>query len=194
MSKIIVGAIRSANANTAITVASGSNIYLPGSCVQIATVRSDNRTTYNAPNSGGGTTITDLNLTITPKNANSMLLITWMISGETNENVNFLVHRNGALITDSNYEGFNNMAGNTTLQSGYTTSWYDTDVNSTPATFYIRYQIPAGNTSSRTYAPAVRSSSNGGSYTFFMNRTAGSQGQDSYENGISNGIVMEIGG
>jgi hypothetical protein len=193
MSTVIVGAITHAKANTAITVASGSNIYLPGSCVQIATVRSDNRTTYNAPNSGGGTTITDLNLTITPKNANSTLLITWMISGEANENVNFLVHRNGALITDTNYEGFNNMAGNTTLQSGYTTSWYDTDVSSTPATFYIRYQIPAGNTASRTYAPAVRSSSNGGSYTFYLNRPVNALGQESYENGISNGIVMEIG-
>jgi hypothetical protein len=194
MSKIIVGAIAHPKANTAITLTSESNIYLPGSCVQIATVRSDNRTTYNAPNSGGGTTITDLNLSIAPKNANSTLLITWMISGEANENVNFLVHRNGALITDTNYEGFNNMAGNTTLQSGYTTSWYDTDVSSTPATFYIRYQIPAGNTSSRTYAPAVRSSSNGGSYTFYLNRPVNALGQESYENGISNGIVMEIGG
>jgi hypothetical protein len=117
-----------------------------------------------------------------------------MISGETNENVNFLVHRNGALITDSNYEGFNNMAGNTTLQSGYATSWYDADVSSTPATFYIRYQIPAGNISSRTYAPAVRSSSNGGSYTFYLNRPVGSVGGDGNENGISNGIIMEIGG
>jgi len=194
MSKIIVGAMRSAQANTAITLSAGTNIYLPGSCVQIATVRSDNRTTYNAPNSGGGTTITDLNLTIAPRNASSMLLITWMISGETNENVNFLIHRNGALITDSNYEGYNNMAGNTTLQSGYTTSWYDGDVSSTPATFYIRYQIPAGNTVSRTYAPAVRSSSNGGSYTFYLNRPVNALGQESYENGISNGIVMEIGG
>lgn len=194
MSKIIVGAITHPLANTAITVTSGSDIYLPGSCVQIATVRSDNRTSYSALNSGGGTTITDLNLTITPKNANSMLLITWMISGESNENVNFLVHRNGALITDSFYEGYNNMAGNTTLQSGYTTSWYDTDVSSTPATFYIRYQIPAGNTSSRTYAPAVRSSSNGSSYTFYLNRPAGSVGAEGNENGISNGIIMEIGG
>lgn len=194
MSTVIVGAITHPRANTAIAVASGSNIYLPGSCVQIATVRSDNRTTYSAPNSGGGTTITDLNLTITPKNANSMLLITWMISGESDQNVNFLVHRGGSLITDSGYEGYNNMAGNTTLQSGYTTSWYDTDTSSTPATFYIRYQIPAGNTSSRTYAPAVRSSSNGSSYTFYLNRTASQLGTEGNENGISNGIVMEIGG
>jgi hypothetical protein len=98
------------------------------------------------------------------------------------------------LITDSGYEGFNNQAGNTVLQSGYTTAWYDTDVSSTPATFYIRYQIPAGNTSSRTYAPAVRSSSNGGSYTFYLNRPVNALGQESYENGISNGIIMEIGG
>ena len=73
MSKIIVGAIQHPQANTAITVASGSSLYIPGSCVQTTTVRSDNRTTYSALNSGSGTTITDLNLTIAPKNANSIL-------------------------------------------------------------------------------------------------------------------------
>lgn len=192
MSTVIVGAIAHPQANTAISVASGSNIYLPGSCIQIATVRSDNRTTYSAPASGGGTTITDLNLSIAPKNANSMLVITWMISGECNNNVNFLIHRGGALITDSGYEGFNNQIGNISIQAGYTTATYDGDDGSTPSTYCIRYQIPAGNTSSRTYAPAVRSSAGG--LTFYLNRAQNSLGQDSHENGISNGIIMEIGG
>lgn len=193
MSTVIVGAIQHPQANTAITVSSGSNLYLPGSCVQIATVRSDNRTTYSAPNSGGGTTITDLNLTISPRNANSILQITWMISGECGENINFLIHRGGSLILDAGYEGLNNMAGNTTLSSGYTTAWYDADVSTTPCTFYIRYCIPAGNTASRTYAPAVRSSSYGSSQTFYLNRPVNNVGTESQENGFSNGIIMEIG-
>ena len=192
MSNVIVGAIRHPQANGAVTISSTTNLYLPGSCVQIATVRSDNRTTYSAPASGGGTTITDLNLTITPKNSKSMLLITWMISGECNNDVNFLVHRGGTLITDSGYEGFNNQIGNISIQAGYTTAWYDGDDSSTPATVYIRYQIPAGNTSSRTYAPAVRSS--GGDTTFYLNRPMGTIGSENNENGISNGIIMEIGG
>lgn len=194
MSKIIVGAIQHPQANTAITIASGSTLYIPGTCVQIATVRSDNRTSYLAPNSGGGTTITDLNLTIAPKNANSILQITWMISGETSENTNFLIHRNGALITDSGYEGFNNQAGNTTLSTGYTTAWNDADNSSTPGTYYIRYCIPAGNTTSRTYAPAVRSSTYGGNQIFYLNRPINNQGSENNENGFSNGICMEIGG
>lgn len=192
MSKVIVGAITHPQANSAITISSTTNLYLPGSCVQIATVRSDNRTTYSAPSSGGGTTITDLNLTITPKNAKSMLLITWMISGEANNNLNFLIHRGGALITDSGYEGFNNQVGNISIQAGYTTATYDGDDSSTPSTYYIRYLIPAGNTSSRTYAPAVRASA--GATTFYLNRPMGSVGGENYENGISNGIIMEIGG
>lgn len=193
MSTVIVGAIQHPRANTAITVATGSNIYLPGSCVQIATVRSDNRVSFLAPNSGGGTTITDLNLTISPRNANSMLQITWMISGECSENLNFLIHRGGNLILDSGYEGLNNMAGNTTLSSGYTTAWYDGDQSTTPCTFYIRYCIPAGNTSSRTYAPAVRSSTYGGNQIFYLNRPINNVGTENQENGFSNGIVMEIG-
>ena len=193
MSKVIVGAIQHPKANNAITIATGSTIYMPGACVQIATVRSDNRVTYVAPNSGGGTTITDLNLTITPKNANSILQITWMISGETNQDTNFLIHRNGSLILDSGYEGLNNQAGNTTLSSGYTTAWYDANDDTTPATYYIRYCIPAGNTSSRTYAPAVRSSNYNGNQVFYLNRTVASVGAENNENGFSNGIIMEIG-
>ena len=192
MSKVIVGAIRHPQANGAVTISSSTNLYCPGSCVQVVTVRSDNRTTYSAPASGGGTTITNLNLTITPKNAKSMLVITWMISGECNNNVNFLIHRGGALITDSGYEGFNNQIGNVSIQAGYTTATYDGDDGSTPSTYCIRYQIPAGNTSSRTYAPAVRSSA--GDTTFYFNRAQNSIGQESHENGISNGIIMEIGG
>lgn len=192
MSKIIVGNVSPVYGQTAISVPSATNIRPGGSVIQVSTVRSDTITTYSAPNSGIGTTITALNLTIAPKSANNYLLFRWSIAGESNHNVNFLIHRDGALITDSGYQGFNNVVGNVNLQSGYVTSWYDNNTDSTGTMYWIQYYIRPSNTNSRTYAPAVRSSENGVSYTFFFNRLAGSAGQDNYENAVSNGVVMEI--
>ena len=192
MSKIIVGNVSPVYGQTAISVPSATNIRPGGSVIQVRTARSDVITTYSAPNSGIGTTITDLNLTIAPKSANNYLLFRWSIAGESNHNVNFLIHRDGALITDSGYQGFNNVVGNVNLQSGYVTSWYDNNTDSTGTMYWIQYYIRPSNTNSRTYAPAVRSSENGAAYTFFFNRVAGSAGQDNYENAVSNGVVMEI--
>ncbi len=192
MSKIIVGNVSPVYGQTAISVPSATNIRPGGSVIQVRTARSDVITTYSAPNSGIGTTITDLNLTIAPKSANNYLLFRWSIAGESNHNVNFLIHRDGALITDSGYQGFNNVVGNVNLQSGYVTSWYDNNTDSTGTMYWIQYYIRPSNTNSRTYAPAVRSSENGAAYTFFLNRVAASAGQDNQENAVSNGIVMEI--
>jgi hypothetical protein len=192
VSKIIVGNVSPVYGQTAISVPSATNIRPGGSVIQVRTARSDVITTYSAPNSGIGTTITDLNLTIAPKSANNYLLFRWSIAGESNHNVNFLIHRDGALITDSGYQGFNNVVGNVNLQSGYVTSWYDNNTDSTGTMYWIQYYIRPSNTNSRTYAPAVRSSENGAAYTFFFNRVAASAGQDNQENAVSNGIVMEI--
>jgi hypothetical protein len=192
MSKIILGSIAPPNANLAISVPPTSNLIIGGSVIQTVMVRSDTRTTFSALNSGQGTTITNLNLTVAPKRANSLLVMTWQISGESNENVNFLIHRNGNLILDSGYEGLNGMVGNTTIQCGYTTSWYDADVSTTPTSYIIRYAIVAANTTSQTYAPAVRSSSNGSSYTFYLNRCVNNEGTTDQENGISTGVLQEV--
>lgn len=192
MSKIIVGNVSPVYGQTAISVPATTNIRPGGSVIQVQTVRSDAITTYSAPNSGQGTTITDLNLTIAPKSASNLLLFRWSIAGESNHNVNFLIHRDGALITDAGYQGFNNVIGNVNLQSGYVTSWWDNNADSTGTMYWIQYFIKPTNTNSRTYAPAVRSSENGAAYTFYLNRTVASTGQNDYENAVSNGVVMEI--
>lgn len=192
MSKIIVGNVAPMYGQTVISVPSATTIRPGGSVIQVQTVRSDAITTFSAPNSGIGTTITALNLTIAPKSASNLLLFRWSIAGESNHNVNFLIHRDGALITDSGYQGFNNVVGNVNLQTGYVTSWYDNDSSTTGTQYWIQYWIKPTNTNSRTYAPAVRSSENGVAYTFYLNRVINNPGTDNQENAVSNGVVMEI--
>lgn len=162
----------------------------PDSIVQVKYVRTDNRTTYASNNSGDGTTITDLNLTITPKYSNSLLLCQWMINGELHQDNVFLIHRNGALVTTSTYEGYNNAQGNNRW-SGIASGFYDQNEDSTPSNWFLQYLIPAGSTTATTLAPAVRSSS-GSNFTLALNRTINGASQDAYERMVSTGTIWEI--
>jgi len=161
-----------------------------GNIVQIARVRYDARPTWSAPNSGNGTTITSLNLTITPKRSTNRLIMRWNLYGEITNNAVWLVHRDGGLITAGGEQGYNNDAGNSRW-SGFTPQIYDQNDSSTGNVITILYSQIAGSTTSRTYAPAVRSSE-GTSYTYYQNRTISSSGQNSYEAGVSFGILYEV--
>jgi len=170
-----------------------SSLYVPGTIVQCIYVRSDQRTFYAGQTSGNGTTIGDLEITIKPKSANSMLMMKWMINGEVHQDIVFLVHRNGQLISDAGYSGFNAESGNERW-SGLVAGIYETapDYDSTPNNFMLRYWIPAINTNVRTYAPAIRSSTTT-AYTLHLNRTQGNaSGANAYEMTFSTGVIMEI--
>lgn len=175
---------------TAGVVSFSPRLTYPGTIIQTVTVRSDTRTTYSSLTTGNGTTITALNITITPLYASSTLIIQWMINGECgNDNV-LLIHQNGNLITTSGQEGYNNNAGNQRW-SGYASAFYDRDDGSTPSNWNIMYSCPAGNTTSRTYAPAVRSSS-GSASTLALNRTL-TEGTENYrESMVSFAIAYEV--
>jgi hypothetical protein len=191
MSKLIVSQIQGllSNNNT-VSLAPGNTFNVPGLIVQTVYARTDAKTTYSSNPTGDGTTITDMNITITPKFATSLLLISWMISGELHQDNVLLAHQGGVLITTAGYQGYNNVSGNVRW-SGLTQAYYDLDESTTPSGWFIQYAIPAANTSARTYAPAVRSSS-GATYTFALNRTISSTGTDGQENGISTGMIMEL--
>lgn len=161
-----------------------------GTVLQVKTVRTEARNTYSAPNSGDGTTITDLNLTITPNFSNSLLIIQWMLNGELHHDANILIHKNGTLITTANEAGYNATAGNSRW-SGFIPSPYDTDVNSTPQNMFIQYFSTAGATSSMTFAPAVRAS-DATAKTLYLNRAAATAGQDGQEVSVSTGMIWEI--
>ena len=164
--------------------------YPPDSIVQVKYVRTDLRTTYSSSASGNGTTVAALNLTIVPKYANSLLLMQWMINGEMHQDNVFLIHKDGALVTTTSYEGYNNVLGNI-RSSGVMSGFYDQNEDSTPSNWFLQYLIPAGSVASAVYAPAVRSSNTSG-YTLSLNRTINGSTGDSHESHISTGTIWEI--
>jgi hypothetical protein len=191
MSELSVGQLRGLTVNNnVITVPSGHTLYAPGSVVQVQTVRSDARVAISSPASGDGITITQLNLSITPKFANSKLIMQWMINGEQHQDNVFLIHRNGLLITTAGATGYNSEATNARW-SGIASGAYDQNESSTPSNFFIQYEILSGSTATQVFAPATRASSTG-AQTFFLNRTYSYLGQDAYENLVSNGTIWEI--
>lgn len=192
MSRITVNSL-AAPLGGAVSMASGTSLHSTGMVVQTVYVRSSARSSYAAAITGNGTTMTDLNLVITPKFASSQLVMQWMINGEASVSswdTVFLIHKNGALITDSGVEGYNNQAGNQRW-SGVASGMYDNNSDSTMANMFIQYAIPAGSAVAQTFAPAVRAS-NGTARTFFLNRTVASTGQDSYEVAVSSGVIWEV--
>jgi hypothetical protein len=169
----------------------GIGLHAQGVVIQTNFVRTATRTTYAGAITGNGTTMTELNLAITPKFANSLILLTWMINAEAVNDCIYTIHQNGVLITTAGYESYNREVGNVRW-SGVSHGQYETDNDSTMNNWRIQYAVPAGSTSSRTYAPAIKSS-NTSAMTFFLNRPANAVvGADSYENTVSTGVVMEI--
>lgn len=163
-----------------------------GNIVQCNRVRYDSRTTWSSNNSGNGTEISGLRLSISPRHSGNLLLCQWVLSGELSHNNVFLVFRDGGLITTGGEQGYNNEVGNNRW-SGFISSTYDSanDNSSTPHHWYIQYFCNADSTASRFYSPAVRSSE-GGNDTLHLNRTYSSGGQDSYEITVSTGVIYEI--
>lgn len=163
-----------------------------GNIIQVVYARTDARNTYASAITGDGTTITDLNISITPTNANNRLICQWMINCEVHWDNVLLIHRGGALITTVGEEGRNNISNNRWV--GYAPFRYEGgagDNSTTPENIFVMYSQIAGSTTSRTYAPAVRSSS-GTAYTFFLNRVVSSTGQDFHENMVSTAVIYEV--
>lgn len=178
-------------ANRIQTITGKTILNNTGSIIQTVYVRSDSRTSFASNNSGNGTPINPLALTITPSNANNRIICQWMINGEMYQDNVFLIHRDGELITTAGEEGRNNVSNN--RWSGYASAFYDQNEDSTPSNWVIMYSQIAGSTASRIYAPAVRSSGVN-NLTFYLNRTVGSTdaGQDAYERMVSTGVLYEV--
>lgn len=194
MSKLRVSTLESRTGSGTIEVPTGNQIVgtdtgsvvAPGMVLQTVYVRTDERNAYSSNNTGNGTPVTPLNLTITPKFANSLILCQWMVNGELHQDNVFLIWKDGSLVSN----GYNQQAGNVRW-SGYTSAFYDQNESSTPSNWKIMYADAPGSTSPVTYGLATRSSSSG-NFTFYLNRTVVSLGQDAYENMVSVGIIQEI--
>lgn len=137
----------------------------------------------------------DLRLTITPKFANSMLKMSWVISGEgahTNSYV-WRVGKDGT--TSSAVSGYEPH-----LESGIWSGIYigshksETNDDSTPNTEGpFLFYVPAENLTERYYTLTF-ATGNGGSYTYYVGRTIGGTGSSDHENAIALGFIEEIAG
>ena len=169
---------------TEITFNAAHRMLHQGKVVQTQTVTSHVRTTFSAPNSGNGTQITQLNLTITPWRADSTIWLRWTVAYEMHHDTSFVVQRDGSLI------GYNLDIGNTRW-SNIVTPQYDADYSTTPQVSTINWFDVAGSTAARTYQLCVRSSG-GSNWTFALNRSLNGAGTDGQEVGVSHGIAREI--
>lgn len=170
-----------------LTSSSNNTTYSPGTVIQTGYIRTDARTTFSAPTTLDATPVSALNLSITPRFSNSMILCQWIISGEMQADTGFVIFKNGVLASD----GYNLQAGNVQWSS-FCVMPYDVDNSSTPHNIKIMYVGFPGGTGLVTYGIAVRSSNPAAAQTFFLNRTVASEGAAAQENGVSLGIIQEI--
>lgn len=147
------------NVDTVRNLSNNVTLATSGSVVGFQQVFSTEYVNFAAAVTGDGLEVYPLRLTITPKSANNILIMEWMLGGEPHTNVGFLVHRDGALITSAGEQGYNNAAGNERY-SCLVAGWYDANNDSTPSNQRLTYHCTAGSTATRTYAPAVRSTYN----------------------------------
>lgn len=172
-----------------------------GSVVQTVTVRSDTRQAISmvAPiGSGTGSPLTNLAMTITPRNSDSLLVMTWHIFFEADENTGFRVLRNNAFVTTSPYESW----GNPNASGGVTGTWncltcapYDAANNNDTTPHeqkLVYYDAPGSGTF--TYQPTVHPT-NTTATNFYLNRNFENTGNTSgREVGVSFGRIFEIAG
>ena len=170
-----------ASQNGNILMPNGS-IVSPGQVIQTAYLRTDTKASYSAP-VNSNTEVVELTRIFTPKYASSAILLQYNITFEVHHDVIFRLSRNGTVI--------GNNTNDTGRWSGTWVTNYDNDTNSTPTTKHYIYWDTPNSTSALTYRFLV-SASGGTAYTFFLNRIAGSAGQDAWEVGISQLVIQEI--
>lgn len=130
--------------------------------------------------------IPQLRLQIKPKRSSNILIMEWMLQGEGPTNGGFRVFKNGANITTTGQQSYNNITGNT-QPSVIIPAYYDNNNGTTPSNYKLSYWGQAGSTSEMTFAPAWQSS-NTTAAAFRLNRYYSGDA----ERMVSFGYIMEI--
>lgn len=185
-----------------IRVAYPNCVYAPGHIIQVKWNLSMERFYYAVPNNDGGmrgdsfaegsnqggTIIRPLDITITPKSRRSFINVEFNLFYETNNNVVFVVLRDGNLIGSQWGSGYNQGKW-----SGAAVSRYDNNDDSTPSYLNLPWIDCPGTTHPVTYSIAVKSSDSAGR-SLTLNSTISNYqfGADAYEQGCSFSIAQEI--
>ena len=160
------------------------SLYAPGMIIQTIYKRVDSKDAVAFATAGQvGSFITSLDTIITPKFANSLILIQMCLTYEVHHDTVFRLYRGATAI------GIN--ANDANYWSGTWLPGYDADNDSTARTNHFFYMDSPATTTAITYRLMIQSGGVGAS-TFYLNRTISSAGQGSYEVGISQVILQEI--
>jgi hypothetical protein len=166
MSELSVGQLRglSVNNNT-ITVPSGHKIYEPGSVVQV--VYASSGFVNQTINSASPVALTGLSAIITPKFANSMILIEGVVSASWSYVSSIHIFKNGTDLIP-NHGGNNQSGGATALWTHYQSS-QESDRPNQVFPFPVLYRDFPNTTSSITYDFRANSGWSGGAVAFYLN-------------------------
>ena len=160
------------------------SIVKTGTVANVVMVQTREQGTYSAPASGDGTEVTPLRLTITPKKTGNIIILEWVVSGEMQANVVYIVTRNGTRLADTTNASNNRWAG-VSAQS------YDNENGTTPENPVVKIIDMNSLDVATTYELRVRASAPE-ERTLYLNRTMVSAGGDYYEASLSTGIATEI--
>lgn len=151
----------------------------------INTVQTRATGTYSALNTGDGTEIDPLTIIFTPRHAGNKVILEWVVNGEGDENIGFLVSRNGTLLPNSTDADNNRWA--------VVATWpFDNDDSSTPSNLVVKIVDEDSLDVESTYRLLIRSTEST-EYTFYLNRCIFAEGEDVFENLLSVGTATEIG-
>lgn len=127
-----------------------------------------------------------LDITITPKFANSKILLNWDVVHESFHNAVFRIYRNTTLI------GYNNTRSTIDHWNGVVTVPADVDNGSTPHRVTINWVDVPATTNPITYKLYRHESDGTSANIFYLNRPLGSTGTNDNEIGVSYVSAIEI--
>ena len=199
MSKIIVRKLESPTGNLSfqggLTISDTTSISSPGRIVQMKHKMIHTRTSWSNPGSDTGSVsnnVPNMNMDFQCKFSDSLVILEARVMGDVHHNTIFRYTVNGNKITTAAYDSYNDDEG-ANRWSGLTCAAYDGADNnsSTPGDTFIMVYYKPGNTNNNTYRIVARNG-NTGANTNYMNRCGSSNGQNSYECGVSSIIMYEI--
>jgi hypothetical protein len=170
MSELMVGSISGlAVNNNVVSIPSGHTLHAPGSVVQV--VYASSGFVNQTINSATPVALTGLSATITPKFANSMILIEGVVAASWSYVAGVHIFKNGSNLIPA-HGGTNQSGGTNALWIHYISAQEAARTNQV-FPFPILYKDLPNSTSPITYDFRANSGWAGGSEAFYLNNRAG---------------------
>ena len=176
-----------ATGNSTLRAASIDTDYISSTSMQVVSTVYTGKTTYAFATAGTlGTYIAVLDTTITPTKTSSKVRVEFNLTFECHQDTVFRLWR---VINGATTEVVRN--SDTNYWSGFAVIPYDANNASTVDTNHYVYIDSPNTTSAVTYRLMIQSGGVGAN-TLYLNRSVSADGQQNYENGVSQCILTEI--